>query len=102
MVKKYKGDLGKQRLFGVVGQAVFVSLFFIIYQLVGINLVFCLKSMLAGIVLDWTKERSGSFPYFDFSFLNNFKYSIRRSRLLSAVLYGGRIVCRRHFTDNST
>lgn len=25
MVKKYDGDLGKQRLFGVIGQAVFVE-----------------------------------------------------------------------------
>lgn len=30
MVKKYEGDLGKQRLFGVIGQSLFViiNLFF--------------------------------------------------------------------------
>ena len=32
MVKKNEGDLGKQRLFGVIGQAVFVESCFICFQ----------------------------------------------------------------------
>ncbi|KAI9554090.1 hypothetical protein GHT06_019362 [Daphnia sinensis] len=43
MVKKNDGDLGKQRLFGVIGQAVF--------------------AMVAGILLDWTVELQGDPDY---------------------------------------
>nr|CAH0110425.1 unnamed protein product [Daphnia galeata] len=43
MVKKNDGDLGKQRLFGVIGQAVF--------------------GMVAGVLLDWTVELQGDPDY---------------------------------------
>ena len=59
MVKKYEGDLGKQRLFGVIGQSLFVIINFYFSKLLGLNFLFNIKGMLAGVLLDWTIRLKG-------------------------------------------
>jgi hypothetical protein len=64
MDKKHHGDLGKQRLFGVIGQAICVIIIFIkclnySYYSTFIRNICADQAVLAGIIFNWTVVGKG-------------------------------------------